>query len=180
MERVDVLDPNGKPTGQIKLKSEVHGSGDWHKAVHVWIVNPKGELLIQKRAPNKENHPNMWDIPSAGHVSAGESSISSAIRETEEELGLKLPEESFEYLFTVRQQAVSNNGAYVNNEVNDVYLLKLDIDASKLQLQTEEVSEAKFIPYEELEKIITNNDKNFVAHPDEYKNLFQELHKRYL
>lgn len=179
MEYTDVLDLDGKPTGQIKLKSEVHRDGDWHKTVHVWLINSRCELLIQKRASSKENYPNMWDISSAGHVLAGENSIAAAMREIREELGLKLPEENLEYLFSIKQQATLNKGTYINNEVSDVYLLPLDIDLSKLQLQREEVSEVKFIHFKELEKIIMRTDNSFVTNPEEYRNLFSELLKRY-
>jgi len=32
-EYFDVLDENGNKTGKIKLRSEVHRDGDWHKGV---------------------------------------------------------------------------------------------------------------------------------------------------
>ncbi len=178
-EYVDVLDSSGNLTGENKLKSEVHRDGDWHKAVHVWIINPKGELLIQKRSAIKDNLPNMWDIPSAGHLSAGEDSITSAIRETEEELGLKLLSENFEYLFSITQQSIREDGSYINNEFNDIYLVRLDLNLAGFKLQEDEVAEIKFIPYKELEKIINRGDEEFISHPKEYEKLFEELHKRY-
>lgn len=175
MEQVDILDEKGNPTGEVKLKSEAHRDGDWHRAVHVWIVNTKGELLIQRRAAIKENHPNMWDIPSAGHVSAGETAITSAVRETEEELGLKLEEEDFEYLFTVTQKSVTNNGTFINNEFNDVYLVRRDVDITQLVLQEEEVAEVRFILWKELRNILDEEGGDFVRHPEEYKKLFEYL-----
>lgn len=178
-EFLDVLDEKGNPTGDKKLKTEIHRDGNWHKAVHIWIINSEGRVLIQKRSPTVDNLPNMWDIPSAGHISAGESPITSAIRETEEELGLKLGENDFEYLFSVTQEAIREGGQYINREFNDVYLVKKDLDLSKLKLQKEEVSEVKFIFYKDLEAVINRGDKEFVSHPEEYKKLFQELHKRY-
>jgi len=97
MEYIDVLDKNGNKTGAIKPKSEIHRDGDRHRGSYIWIINSRNELLIQKRSSSKENYPNLWDISVAGHVSAGEDSISSALRETEEELGLKLKKENFQY-----------------------------------------------------------------------------------
>jgi len=179
MEYLDVLDSTGKPTGEKKLKTEIHRDGDWHKSVHVWIINSKGELLIQKRSLVKDSHPGMWDISSAGHISTGEDSATTATRETEEELGLELEAKDFEYLFSVTQEA-TQRGGYINREFNDVYLLKLYLNISKLKLQKEEVAEVKFIPYEKLEEIIGRGDKDFVPHPDEYKKLFENLHQRSL
>ena len=52
-------------------------------------MNEKGELLLQKRAANKKQNPNKWGV-CAGHIDAGETVEVSAIRELEEELGLKV------------------------------------------------------------------------------------------
>lgn len=45
MEYFEVLDEKGNKIGKVKLRSEVHRDGDWHKAVDVWIFNSKSELL---------------------------------------------------------------------------------------------------------------------------------------
>jgi isopentenyldiphosphate isomerase len=61
------------------LRSEVHRDGDYHRAVHVWIYSEStGELLLQRRADCKDSWPGQWDISSAGHISAGDSSLFSA------------------------------------------------------------------------------------------------------
>jgi len=179
MEYLDILDKDGNPTGKKKPKPDVHKDGDWHKTVHIWIVTPKGELLIQKRSPEMDSYPNLWDISTAGHISAGEDSITSALREAEEELGLKLKAENFHYLFTAIQQALLQNGTYINNEYNDVYLVELDPASLKFNLQKEEVSETRWVPYQELEKELSGDSQNFVPHLDEYNKLFSELRKRY-
>lgn len=50
-EYFDLLDENGNKTGKTKLRNEVHRDGDWHKAVHIWIINEmvmyycKGDVL---------------------------------------------------------------------------------------------------------------------------------------
>jgi hypothetical protein len=57
----------------------VHADGDYHGAVHVWIyVESTGELLLQKRADRKDSWPGLWDISSAGHISAGDTSLITA------------------------------------------------------------------------------------------------------
>jgi isopentenyldiphosphate isomerase len=133
MELFDVLDGNGEKTGEVKLRSLVHKDGDWHKAVHIWITNDKGQLLMQKRSPNKDSHPNEWDISCAGHVVAGETSASTAVKELSEELGLTASENDFEFLFQLKNQSITNNGSFLNNEFDDVYIIKLDsLDIAKL------------------------------------------------
>ena len=75
MEYIDIFDENNNPTGQIKEKGKAHEEGDFHRTAHVWIINDKNELLLQKRSANKKSHPNCWDISGAGHIKAGESVI---------------------------------------------------------------------------------------------------------
>lgn len=93
MEFLDIRDKNGNPTGEVKERSLVHADGDIHGTSHVWIVrkNEKGsyDLLLQKRSENKDAFPGCYDISSAGHLPAGQDYLSSALRELEEELGIK-------------------------------------------------------------------------------------------
>ncbi|MDD5721068.1 MAG: NUDIX domain-containing protein [Candidatus Pacebacteria bacterium] len=177
MEYLDICDSEGNLTGQKELKTKVHELGLWHRSVHIWIVNSKGELLIQKRSPLVSNHPNEWDISSAGHVSAGERDIVSALREIKEEIGLKFLREDLIQIGTVKQ--TSKREGYINNEINPVYVVKIDLNPEKIQKQEEEVSEVKFIPHKELKVLVNKKDPSFVQHPEEYKLLFKYLKDNY-
>jgi isopentenyldiphosphate isomerase len=62
-----------------KPRGEVHRDGDYHRAVHVWIfVETTQQLLLQLRSDDKDSWPGQWDISSAGHISAGDTSLLSA------------------------------------------------------------------------------------------------------
>lgn len=179
MEYFDIIDGSGNPLGKTKLREHVHRDGDFHKAVDIWILNSKKELLIQKRSKEKESYPSMWEVSCSGHVSAGDSSLKSAVREIDEELGIKIKEQDLKYLFEIKEKHVTNNGKFINNEIKDVYLLEREILLSDLKLQKEEVEEVKFIHFLELEKLINNNDKTFVPHEEGYKKLFALLKKAF-
>ena len=69
-------------------RSEVHGNNLRHRAVHVFLFNRAGELLLQKRSRWKDRHPLLWDSSAAGHVGAGEEYDATAARELREELGV--------------------------------------------------------------------------------------------
>ena len=173
MEYLDICDREGNLLGIKESKKEAHIKGLWHRSVHVWILNSKKELLIQKRSPLMDNHPNEWDISAAGHVSAGEDHITSAIRETEEEIGLKLSPKDFILIGVIKQE--SSREGYINKEVNPVYIVKMDLDPEKIKKQEEEVTEVKFMPYKELQHLIESKDSSFVQHPGEYELLFDYL-----
>ncbi|KAB1995099.1 hypothetical protein ES319_D13G138300v1 [Gossypium barbadense] len=79
VEYLDNLTKIGKKISVSKPRGDVHRDGDYHKAVHVWnFAERTQELLLQKRADCKDSWPGLWDISSAGHISAGDSSLITA------------------------------------------------------------------------------------------------------
>lgn len=165
-EILDIYTRDGEHLGS-KEKSICHSNnpGVYHKPVWIWIINSKGQILLQKRAKTKKNFPDLWDMPSAGHVSAGESSIQGAIRETEEELGLKTVES--DYIF------VGGFVADISWELAQIYLLKTDKDISDMKLQVEEVAEVKWVNLEEFKELFYSSE--FVPFADEYRTLVIKL-----
>lgn len=164
-ELIDVLTADGAPTGARKEKSGVHRDGDWHRAAHVWIVTPAKLVLLQRRALIKENWPGLWDLSVAGHVSAGESAIDAALRETREEIGLELHPDELIPLGTVREQWVLNGGAYVDNEIHEIFVVRRDINLAALRLDPDEVAEVALAEPGDLGRYA------LVPHPEEYARL---------
>lgn len=172
-EQFDIYDENNQPLGITKPRSQVHAEGDWHRVIHVWVINSNNELLIQKRAAIKESRPNLWDISSAGHISAGESAEISATRELKEEIGIPIDPSELTYLFTLKSSSTQHDGKYIDNEYNLVYLLRIDLDINKLVLQKEEVSEVAWMALEKLAELAIHDDPTFVKHTEEYKRLYE-------
>ena len=90
MEIFDVVDEHDRVVGQAP-RAVVHAQGLWHRAIHVWLFNPRGDLFVQRRAATKDTFPDCWDSSASGHVDAGEDYDACAVRELREELGLALP-----------------------------------------------------------------------------------------
>jgi 16S rRNA (adenine1518-N6/adenine1519-N6)-dimethyltransferase len=85
-----VVDPDDNVISAA-TRAEVHGNNLRHRAVHILIFNPAGELFLQKRSEWKDRHPLLWDSSAAGHVEAGEEYDTTAARELGEELGINTP-----------------------------------------------------------------------------------------
>jgi len=66
-------------------RSAARRSGRAVGAVTVLLVNGRGDILLQRRPPDKENGAR-WDKSVGGHVAAGEDFDGAALRETGEEL----------------------------------------------------------------------------------------------
>lgn len=167
----------GVNTGEIKLKSEIHKNGLWHKTAHIWCVNSKGEILLQHRSKEKKNFPDMWDISVAGHISSGETPEEGAIREIKEEIGINVSASDLKYLGTVVQEFVLNNGTYIDNELNDIYIFNLNTDNQKLEIREEELDQLKWISTTEFKKWVKEEIVDLVPHRDEYRILFSYLDK---
>jgi isopentenyl-diphosphate Delta-isomerase len=175
VENFDVLDLKGNLTGVSRPRDEIHRSGQWHRTVHVWIRNSKGELLVQKRSVSKETWPGRWDISCAGHIAAGESAQTAMVRELDEELGLRVDPKTPVFLFCVKHRYRDESRRFYDNEFSDVFLLDSDRESGAFTPQADEVDEVKYIPIQELKKTISANDPQFVPHPDEYPKLFRYL-----
>ena len=167
-ELIDVLKPDGTPAGVRKKKSEVHRDGDWHRAAHVWIVTPDGRVLLQLSSLPKENHPWLWVVSAAGHLSAGENAVEAAVRETLEEIGLALNPADLEHTATNREQWILNDGAYIDNEIHEVFVVRRSIDLSTLRLDPAEVDEVRLVPIDEVLHRAAAGDPTLVPHRDGY------------
>ncbi|MBP2833949.1 NUDIX domain-containing protein [Aquimarina sp. U1-2] len=179
-ELIDIVDKTGKPTGEKRLKSEAHALGLYHASVHIWFYTADQKVLFQKRAANKDVFPNLWDVSVAGHVGTGELPIHSAIREIEEEIGLKITEDDLEFISIYLAKKIPKPNI-IDNEFHHIYFSKLTTPVQELQLQTEEVSKVKLFEIDILKDIIEHpkNYNNFVTHDlDYYQLIFDHVQNR--
>jgi 16S rRNA (adenine1518-N6/adenine1519-N6)-dimethyltransferase len=86
-EIFDVVDEDDQVIGQLP-RSVVHAQGLLHRAVHVFVFDAQGALLLQLRSAAKDEYPLCYTSSASGHLGAGESYDEAAPRELEEELGL--------------------------------------------------------------------------------------------
>lgn len=90
-ELLQCYDASGNPT-ETHPRSEVKKQPPrwWYAVVRVFIVNSKNEVLCSKRSNDVSANPGKWQFYFGGHVGAGESFEDVAVRELEEEAGLKV------------------------------------------------------------------------------------------
>ena len=134
----DIYDEFGEKTGRTMKRGEPQ-KGEYMLCVHVYLYTPEKMFLIQKRATTKESHPGVWDV-TGGAVLAGEESIHAAIRETYEELGIKLSESSLRLIKRIRRR----------RNFADIYFAEKAFALSDCILQTEEVAAVRLVDGEEL------------------------------
>lgn len=158
-EYFDVLDEQGNKTGKIKLRDLVHKDGNWHRTIHIWIYNNKGELLLQRRCSNKDSNPNMLSISCAGHLLSGDNSITAAVRELKEELNLVVDPKELHFIKTLKRSSISSSG-FIDNEFCDIYILKIVNNIKKINFQKSEISEIIFVSFSNFKNMIINKHKD--------------------
>ena len=142
MEIVDKLDNKKEYLNKVSERHEKI-EGEYRQSVHTWIMNSKGEFLIQKRTPNKKNFPNMWS-QTGGGVDSGETTLQAAIRECHEELGINVEKDEIEFMISFKRKY----------DFVDVWLIKHDYDISTLVLQEDEVSDVKWASINEIRELM--------------------------
>ena len=174
IEMFPLCDEKGNFTGELKERSAVHRDGDLHGGSHIWIMEKRdGHILVllQKRSDDKDSFPGCYDCSCAGHVDAGESFMSTAIRELSEELSVKAKEDELELLFKQRVSGEYDfyGERFVNNEVNFVYLLKKHVDIEELTFQKEEIQGLCWKDADEVLEVLRQQDaRETVGEKDVY------------
>ncbi len=101
-DRLILVDEHDRECG-VASKAECHrGHGLLHRAFSVFLQNPRGEILLQQRGPQKPLWPGFWSNSCCSHPRPGESSEAAALRRVREELGVDC---ELNFLYKFRYQA---------------------------------------------------------------------------
>ena len=185
------------PTGVVKERGQVHKDGDWHRSIHAWVAqkmiknnsNNNSDdddngttttvsVLLQRRSPYKDTHPNLLDVSCAGHVNSGSNIYDTTKRELEEELGGKgnmihytIDNIKECHLFTIATENIGSTskfGNYVDCEYADIFLFWYNNNDSIMTtelfapLVPEEVSGFELMDASELIRKLRLKDENLV------------------
>ncbi len=142
-EILEIVDRAGEVIGRAP-RSVIHGNNSLlHRVVHVIVVNPSGDILLQKRSPEKDVAPGMWDTSVGGHVDAGETVEDALRREMEEELGITGGKTRFLYSY------IHSN----HYESELVYTFEC-LHEGPFDFSREEIEEVRFWSLEEIRESI--------------------------
>ena len=142
----DLYDAHGRKTNHTMVRGEEVPPGLYHLAVHIWPVNDRGELLVQRRAPTVQWNPNLWAV-TGGSAVRGEDAMTAARRELREEIGVDAAPEDLTLIACLRR----------SNSFCSVYTLSLNGKAEDFVLQKEEVSEVKWCDQAGLMRMVSEN-----------------------
>jgi isopentenyl-diphosphate delta-isomerase len=86
-EQVILVDASDRAIGTAS-KLSAHRDGRLHRAVSVLLFDPRGNVLLQRRAGHKYHSPGLWSNSCCGHPRPGETASTAAERRLQDELGM--------------------------------------------------------------------------------------------
>jgi isopentenyl-diphosphate delta-isomerase type 1 len=146
---LEMVDSHDKVIGR-GTRGEIHRRGFFHRAVHMFVFNPAGQIYIQRRSRSKDRHPGKLDSSAAGHVDPGETYEETAIRELQEELGIQA---EVKEILRVSASEQTDNEHVVLFEV---------VTESKPVPNPEEIQWGAFISREKVTKLMDEASEDFV------------------
>ena len=149
MELWDLYNERRELTGRDHIRGEEVPQGFYHLVVHIWIRNRKGEYLISQRSATRPTFPLRWECV-GGSVTKGEDSLTGALREAEEEVGVELLPETGHVVFSKVRGVI--DGRYFG-DIMDVWVFEYDGPVSLENTTTDEVAQTVWMSKEQIKEL---------------------------
>jgi isopentenyl-diphosphate delta-isomerase len=154
-ELVILVNERDEAVGTME-KMEAHRKGALHRAFSVFIMNKRGEMLIQQRAEGKYHSGGLWSNACCSHPAPGEDTMDGAHRRLYEEMGFNC---ELEQLFTLTyKQEVGKD--LTEHEIDHIYVGQFEGQPS---INFTEVNSYRFVDMGELERWMRESPAEFTS-----------------
>lgn len=145
-------------------KMSAHKKGTLHRAFSVFILNSKGELLLQQRAHHKYHSGGLWTNTCCSHPRKGETVVDAGIRRLNEEMGMQCQlAKGFDFIY--RSEL---DGGLIEHEFDHVLFGRSDLAPTP---NPEEVAEHRYQTFASIRE-------EMGAHPERYTTWFRICFER--
>lgn len=141
-ELVEHVDARGKVI-EIVTRRRMRSENLRHRSVAIVVTNTSGELLVHRRADDKDVFAGWWDIAAGGVVGVAESYAQAARRELAEELGVAAVELTF-----------LTSGRHDDEHAREICHVFQAVHDGPFRFDDGEVAEARFVTPPELDELI--------------------------
>ena len=105
-EQVILVDADDREVGAMGKLAAHENGGVRHRAFSVFVADPRGRWLLQRRAAGKYHFPGLWTNACCSHPRPGERTADAAHRRLREELGFDCPlTERFRFEYKATSEA---------------------------------------------------------------------------
>ena len=163
-EEVILVNENNEQIGTMP-KMEAHEKGVLHRAFSVFVMNNKGETMLQQRAAHKYHSPLLWTNTCCSHQRVGETNIMAGKRRLQEAMGFSV---ALKELFSFVYKAPFDNGL-TEHELDHVMIGSFNEAPT---LNSDEVADWKWMQPIDVKRDIAEN-------PDFYTAWFKIIFERF-
>ncbi len=142
-ELVDIVDDDDRVIATV-TRAEMRAGRLQHRAVSIAVMSSDRQLLVHRRADDKDVWPGMWDVAAGGVVAAGESYEMAARRELAEELGIEVAD--FRYL---------GEGRFVDESVALIGRGFLAVHDGPFTFTDGEIAEVRWVDADQIKALMT-------------------------
>ena len=154
-EEVILVDTEDRPLGTMP-KMEAHEKAVLHRAFSVFVLNKRGEVMLQQRAGHKYHSPLLSTKTCCSHQRVGESNIEAGRRRLREEMGF---ETDLKEVFSFIYKAPFDNGL-TEHELDHVLLGHYEEEP---RINPEEVHAWKWMRPEDIKEELRHNPDGYTA-----------------
>ncbi|ADY28348.1 MULTISPECIES: isopentenyl-diphosphate Delta-isomerase [Cellulophaga] len=148
-------------------KMEAHEKALLHRAFSVFVMNDKGETMLQQRASEKYHSPLLWTNTCCSHQRVGETNLEAGKRRLQEEMGFVT---ELKELFSFIYKAPFDNGL-TEHELDHVMIGKFNDEPN---INKAEVEDWKWMALDDIKIDINKNPQNYT---EWFKIIFDRFHK---
>lgn len=135
-------------------KLDAHRAGQRHRAFSIFVFNPAGQLLLQKRASKKYHSGGLWSNTCCSHPRPGASLEEEAHRRLKEEMGFEC---DLQRIFSFEYRVQFENDLW-ENEIDHVFVGGYDGNPSP---DPEEAEDWKWMDLEALVNDVKTNPESY-------------------
>lgn len=150
-EWLDIVNSDDAVIGK-DTRQRIHELGHMHRAAHIVLFRPDGQVFVQLRSLLKDSGAGLWDTSAAGHLDSGETYPQCAVRELKEELGVQLPADSLQWIGKLAPE--ERNGF----EFTAIFTACTD---QPLELQVDEIDDGRWLTPAALDAWICSKQSEF-------------------
>lgn len=133
-QQLEIINENDEVVG-LESRKIIHQKGLLHREINVWFMTPNREIVFQHRAKDKDTYPDKLDATVGGHVEPGMSYEETAIKEGEEETGIKMDSAKLKLIRKIHKESVDEATGLRNNSFAFQYAYLFEGDVRQLRVE---------------------------------------------
>ena len=176
--KLNIIDEKENIVGE-ETRDNIHKQGLLHREIHVWFYTSKGEIIFQHRAKDKDTYPDLLDATVGGHVEIGDNYENTALKEIEEETGVKATKNNLTFIQITKSKSYDQVTGMTNNVIRAVYAFRYDDGVENLKIEKGKAIGFEAWSFEKLFNISEDDKKYFIRAilEKEILDIFRQIQK---